>query len=345
MCQLAAYVGSRSIAPLLLESLKLQQAYIGAHATGLAVINERGIEMVKGVGHVDHVRRTTSIDNLSGTAGIAHSRHSMNIVRDPKYNVQGGVHPWLVNDGSHAFMHNGVLVNHLEFYEDLKKRHRFTSYIPALDHVTDTEIAAVMLGEAIQTGSNVEEALRQIADHLLGTFLFGVVSHESPHTVWLANLYQPCYVGVGEDEAMFCSSRVGFKPFEDDLTIFQPPKNSLIKLTPGNVEIERLTSRCLPDLWIDPTKLEEHVVRLLREKGERDSIYLIIKLLKRGFREVLGLTDEAWNRLLRDGWDGDGQFVEAMDWLAERGVVEKKLRSTDEGGVPGTPRVYWSLNE
>jgi glucosamine 6-phosphate synthetase-like amidotransferase/phosphosugar isomerase protein len=100
MCQLAAYVGSRPIAPLLLESLKLQQAYIGAHATGLAVVNEGVIEMVKGVGHVDHVRKTTSIDNLSGTTGIAHSRHSMNIVRDPKYNVQGGVHPWLVNDGS-----------------------------------------------------------------------------------------------------------------------------------------------------------------------------------------------------------------------------------------------------
>jgi hypothetical protein len=34
-----------------------------------------------------------------------------------------------------------------------------------------------------------------------------------------------------------------------------------------------------------------------------------------------------------------------MDWFAERGVVEKTLRYTDEGGVPGTPRAYWSLNE
>ena len=324
--------------------MKLQQAYIGAHATGLAVINEKGIEMVKDVGHVDHVRRTTIIDNLSGTAGIAHSRYSVNIVRDPKYNIQGGAHPWLVNDGSHAFMHNGVLQNHLDFYEDLKKRHSFTSYIPELDHVTDTEIAAVMLGEAIQEGLSVEEALRRIADQLLGTILFGVVSRESPQAVWLANLYQPCYVGVGEDEAMFCSSRVGFKPVEDNLTIFQPPKNSLIKLTPGNVEIERLTSRHLPDLWIDPSRLEEHVVRLLREKGERDSVYLILKLLKRGFREVLGIAEETWSGLLRDGWDGDGQLVEAMEWLAEQGVVEKKLRYTDEGGIPGTPRVHWGLN-
>ena len=187
--------------------MKLQQAYIGGHATGLAVVNEKGIEMVKGVGHVDYVRKTTNINKLSGTAGIAHSRHSVNIKRDPRYNVQGGTHPWLVNDGAYALMHNGVLENHLEFYEDLKKRHIFTSYIPELDLVTDTEIVAVMLGEAIQKGLGLEEALKQIADQRLGTFIFGVVSRVNPHTVWLANLYQPCYVGVGEDSLSLLFSR------------------------------------------------------------------------------------------------------------------------------------------
>ena len=47
MCQLAAYVGDRPIAPLLLKSLELQEPIFGAHATGLGVINEFGLQTEK----------------------------------------------------------------------------------------------------------------------------------------------------------------------------------------------------------------------------------------------------------------------------------------------------------
>ena len=49
-----------------------------------------------------------------------------------------------------------------------------------------------------------------------------------------------------------------------------------------------------------------------------------------------------WSRRAR-GWGEEGQFVEAMEWLTERSDIKKTLKHTDEGGVPGTPRVYWSL--
>jgi hypothetical protein len=38
MCQLVAYLGDRAIAPLLIESLRYQEGYIGGQATGLATI-------------------------------------------------------------------------------------------------------------------------------------------------------------------------------------------------------------------------------------------------------------------------------------------------------------------
>ncbi|MCW4049192.1 MAG: hypothetical protein NWE89_05585 [Candidatus Bathyarchaeota archaeon] len=67
---------------------------------------------------------------------------------------------------------------------------------------------------------------------------------------------------------------------------------SVVKLTPGDVEITRLTSKYLPDLTIDPTRLKEHVLNLLQEEGERDTVYLLIKLMTQGLGEVLGLSEE-----------------------------------------------------
>jgi len=42
MCPLAAYVGDRPIAPLLLGALEHQEPYLGASATGMAALDKVG---------------------------------------------------------------------------------------------------------------------------------------------------------------------------------------------------------------------------------------------------------------------------------------------------------------
>ena len=71
MCQLAAYVGDRPIAPLLLRALELQEPYFGAHATGIGVIDDGALVVEKDYGHVARVRKTTAIESLGGTTGYA----------------------------------------------------------------------------------------------------------------------------------------------------------------------------------------------------------------------------------------------------------------------------------
>jgi len=42
MCQLAAYVGDREATPILLESLRLQEGYMGANARALEHLTKQG---------------------------------------------------------------------------------------------------------------------------------------------------------------------------------------------------------------------------------------------------------------------------------------------------------------
>ncbi len=87
MCQLAAYVGDRPIAPLLLRTLELQEPLYAGHATGLGVIDGGVLRVVKYSGPVARVRHATEIGSLEGSTGIAHSRYNGSARDDPRFNA------------------------------------------------------------------------------------------------------------------------------------------------------------------------------------------------------------------------------------------------------------------
>ena len=152
MCQLAAYVGDRPIAPLLLRALELQEPYLGAHATGLGVLDGDAIKIEKDFGHVARVRNATSIESLQGTAGIAHSRYNVSARKDPRYNTRAMAHPFLNDEGGLALMHNGTIYNYKAHWERLKGSHKFSSYVGEIDVITDSEVAVHMVSDALRMG-------------------------------------------------------------------------------------------------------------------------------------------------------------------------------------------------
>jgi glucosamine--fructose-6-phosphate aminotransferase (isomerizing) len=128
MCQLAAYIGDRPIARLLLEALKNQEPLYGAHATGMGVITGNQIEIVKGAGPVDYLKgRKPEIMEVKGTCAIAHSRYSSNARDNPGYNLDEMAHPYISDDGKIALMHNGVIMNYKELWKKLEEDHTFRS--------------------------------------------------------------------------------------------------------------------------------------------------------------------------------------------------------------------------
>ncbi|UCH57320.1 MAG: hypothetical protein JSV18_08325 [Candidatus Bathyarchaeota archaeon] len=345
MCQLAAYVGDRPIAPLLLRAIELQEPYAGAHASGLGVMDGDAVKVEKDFGHVARVRRTTAIESLRGTTGIAHTRYNSTARDDPRYNTATMAHPFLNDGGDLALMHNGGISNYKELWERLRGNHTFKSYVEEVDAITDSEVAVHMLSDALEGGMPMGEALRTVAAQLRGSFLLACITPDHPETVWIANWHQPCAVAVGDDEAMFCSSHIGFHEIRGEVyRVFEPPKNSLIKLTRGRVEVSPLLKeRRPPSLKLNRNALAEQILGIIKEKKEVDYIRIREELYPEGWAKSYGVSPERLVEIFRVGVRIVNPFIEVVDSLIADGLVRERVDLRPEGGVPDTPKFSYSL--
>ncbi|MDP2899970.1 MAG: hypothetical protein Q8O47_03250 [Candidatus Bathyarchaeota archaeon] len=346
MCQLVGYLGDRPIAPLILKALELQEPYFAAHATGMGVIDAKGkIQVQKATGPVAVVKKTTKITGLKGKVGIGHSRYSLIARDDPRCDIDSMCHPFTNDAGDIAMMHNGDIANFKEHWARLKPNHKFKGYNPAVDWITDSEVAVHMIDEEVKRGAGFDEALRAVMPRLTGQVLLCLISEKEPDTIWLANRYQPCVVGVGEDEAMWTSSRVGLTPIEDDLKrIYQPPKNALIKLTAGNVETEVLDPNyVVPEMKLNKRVIKEGVLSVLGV-ADLDFYRLWYALDKTHWARAYGVEQEEWRALRRDkGVSIVNPFIEVLDELIEAGKISKSIDYRREGCTARTPRFLFSL--
>ncbi len=346
MCQLVGYLGDRPIAPLIIKALELQEPYFAAHATGMGVIDAKGkIQVQKATGPVAVVKKTTKITGLKGKVGIGHSRYSLIARDDPRCDIDSMCHPFTNDAGDIAMMHNGDIANFKEHWARLKPSHRWKSYNPAVDWITDSEVAVHMIDEEVKRGAGFDEALRAVMPKLTGQVLLCLISEKEPDTIWLANRYQPCVVGVGEDEAMWTSSRVGLTPIEDDLKrIYQPPKNALIKLTAGSVETEVLDPNyVVPEMKLNKRVVKEGVLSVLGV-ADLDFYRLWYALDKTHWARAYGVEQEEWRALRRDkGVSIVNPFIEVLDELIEAGKIEKSIDYRREGCTARTPRFLYSL--
>ena len=338
-------MGDRSIAPLLLRAIELQEPYYGAHASGLGVIDDGVLRVEKAFGHVARVKSTTAIASLEGTTGIAHSRYNGRAKDDPRYNTRGMAHPFVDDKGTIALMHNGGISNYKEHWARLRDRHGFTSYSAEVDNITDSEVAVHLLSDALEGGMSMEEGLRSVASRITGSFLLGVISTERPETVWIANWHQPCVVAVGEDEAMFCSSHIGFHEVRGELDrIFEPPKNSLIRLTRGKVDVMSLDSnRKVPNLKLDRNELGRSITAMLGKSGRLDFRQIGQALSPEGWARAYGVPVDKWEEYRKAGVSIVNPYIEVVDMLIAEGRIREQIDMRMEGGVPDTPRFSYTL--
>jgi glutamine phosphoribosylpyrophosphate amidotransferase len=344
MCQLVAYIGGRPIAPLLLKAMELQEPYLGGHATGMAVLDKGRLVVEKGPGHVAKAKRTTGITRLEGTTGIGHSRHSSLAESDPRFDTAAMAHPFTNDEGTIALMHNGNIYNYNEHWARLRERHVFKSHNPDVDAITDSEVAVHLVSDAVAGGGSYEEALKEVMPKLQGQVLLCLIAEDEPETVYIANRYQPCYVGVGDDEAMWCSSRVGFESIGEELKkVYQPPKNSLLKLTRGKAEAQPLEPGWeVPDLKIDKPLLKEFILKIV-SVGEIDFVNLRGALNYNCWTKMFDIRQEKWTQMRRGGVDIVNPLIETLDELIEAGRIRQRIDPRLEGCTPNTPRFAYSL--
>jgi glucosamine--fructose-6-phosphate aminotransferase (isomerizing) len=186
MCGIVGYIGPRQAAGLLLEGLRRLE-YRGYDSAGIAVVNGRGLKIMKAAGKLSVLEGELNEDMPLGTIGIGHTRWATHGAP-----TTTNAHPHTDQSGRIAVIHNGIIENSSAIRKALEQRgHTFTSE-------TDTEVLAHLVGELYQ--GNLEEAVAAALKDVDGAYGLAFISSEEPGVLVAARKGSPLLIGVGEDE-------------------------------------------------------------------------------------------------------------------------------------------------
>lgn len=191
MCGIIGYVGSRKASEVILQGLKTLE-YRGYDSAGIAISNEQGITIKKGIGKVQHISDSLMFTSLEGKLGLGHTRWA--------------THGSVCNENAHphsncskniALVHNGVIENYLELKKDLlAKGHKF-------DSETDSEVVAHLIEENMKT-LPLERAFLESIRALRGSYSI-VAIVKNKNELLAARKNSPLILGVGKGENILAS--------------------------------------------------------------------------------------------------------------------------------------------
>ena len=234
MCGIVGYVGPGSSIDVLLGGLKRLE-YRGYDSAGVAVLDGAG-EM--------HTRKRAGklgvlVDDLAahplgdGHTGIGHTRWATH--GGP---TDGNAHPHLGDDGKLALIHNGIIENFSELKQELLDAGAaFTSE-------TDTEVAALLVGQAYRASGDLTEALRSVVARLEGAFTLLVMHEGVPGVVVGARRNSPLVIGLGEGENFLGSDVAAF--VEHTRRAMEIGQDQIVTITPDSVTVTDFFGNTVP---------------------------------------------------------------------------------------------------
>src|SRR5690349_11316408 len=224
MCGIVGAIAERNVVPILMEGLRRLE-YRGYDSAGIAVLNGTSkLKRLRTVGKVKVLQDAIDADPTYGPVGIAHTRCATHGVPSER-----NAHPHVSHDGL-AIVHNGIIENHEELREELKRLgYTFTSE-------TDTEVIAHRIHHHLATVKDLFKAVRATVAELEGAYALVVVSENDPDRLILAREGCPVVVGVGVEENFVAS----------DVAALLPVTRRFIFLEEGDVaEIRRKAIRVI----------------------------------------------------------------------------------------------------
>jgi glutamine---fructose-6-phosphate transaminase (isomerizing) len=207
MCGIVGYAGlsadrgGHDAVDVVMEGLRRLE-YRGYDSAGVAVVSDGEIFSRKKAGKlVNLVEEIAEHPLPESSTAIGHTRWA----------THGGptdrnAHPHLGDEGRLALIHNGIIENFSSLRAELRQKgHEFRSE-------TDTEVAAVLLGEIFRGAGagDLTRSMQLTASRLEGAFTLLAVHAEVPGVVVAARRNSPLVVGLGEGENFLGSDVSGF---------------------------------------------------------------------------------------------------------------------------------------
>jgi len=198
MCGIVGYVGPRQAPSVVLQGLKRLE-YRGYDSAGVAVLAQNGhIALRRDVGKLVNLETMLQSSPLEGHIGIGHTRWATHGAPSER-----NAHPHTGMNGRIVVVHNGIVENFAELREELVAEGvTFTSE-------TDSEVIAQLIERFVETGMDLETAVRHTIPRLKGSSAIVAMSTAEPETLVTARLGNAggITLGIGEGE-MFIASDI-----------------------------------------------------------------------------------------------------------------------------------------
>jgi glutamine---fructose-6-phosphate transaminase (isomerizing) len=192
MCGIVGYIGSKPVVPVIIGGLRKLE-YRGYDSAGLAVVNDRRIQLRRASGKLANLVRSLEQEPLTGDYGIGHTRWATH-GRPTEKNA----HPHRDCTGNVVVVHNGIIENYLDLKTKLQQDgHTFITE-------TDTEVIAHLV-ESLLPGRSFAEAVGAALAQLRGSFAVCVISADHPNTIIAARNGPPLIIGLGNREYLIAS--------------------------------------------------------------------------------------------------------------------------------------------
>ncbi len=194
MCGIVGYIGQSEALPILVGGLKKLE-YRGYDSSGIAVIENGSIHVVKASGKISALEDKLKTQKVTGKTGIAHTRwatHGAPTVEN--------AHPHTSYDGKISIVHNGIIEN----YASLKAK--LISEGIKFQSETDTEVLAHLIARFYK--GDLKAAVLKALDKVEGTFGLAVICSDEPGTLIGARRGSPLILGIGSNSDFFLASDV-----------------------------------------------------------------------------------------------------------------------------------------
>ncbi|WP_224280183.1 glutamine--fructose-6-phosphate transaminase (isomerizing) [Nocardioides lacusdianchii] len=199
MCGIVGYVGDKPAEGVVIEGLRRLE-YRGYDSAGIALIEAGAIVSDKRAGKLANLEKAIAESPLPQvTTGIGHTRWA---THGPP--TDRNAHPHLGRARRVALVHNGIIENFAEL------RGRLESEGVEMASDTDTEIAAHLLEEQLETGVDLTVAMQNVCRGLRGAFTLVAIDAHDPDRVVAARRNSPLVVGIGEGENFLGSDVAAF---------------------------------------------------------------------------------------------------------------------------------------
>jgi len=198
MCGIVGYLGSRQAASVVLQGLKRLE-YRGYDSAGVAVLAQNGrIQIRRDVGKLSNLETLLLSAPLQGHVGIGHTRWATHGAPSRR-----NAHPHMSMNGRVVIVHNGIVENYVSLREELQAEG------VQFDSDTDTEVIVQMVERYLESGMELETAIRHTLNQLQGANAVVVMSVDQPGTLYCSRLGNAggITLGIGQGE-MFIASDI-----------------------------------------------------------------------------------------------------------------------------------------